>query len=252
MKQFLSILVVLLVAAAAGGCASTTQMERDVAQIKYEIVTLKNRMAALEDTGSPMRKDLAAVNLRMDEMLSEVQQAQGAIDETTHAVQRDIQEIKQRLSVLESSASQPRSFDTLPEPHSSPAPVTPTRQQDAEEVYAQAYDIYKQGLFDEARRAFEKFLKQFPQTEYSDNAQFWIGEAYLKQEKYEQAILAYEEVVKNHPGGNKVPDALLKQGLCFKAMGDGDSARIILQRVIESYPGSSQAEAARRELEQRG
>ena len=94
-----------------------------------------------------------------------------------------------------------------------------------------------------------KFLQQFPQTEYSDNAQFWIGEAYFKEGKTEEAILAFEDVARKYPQGNKVPDALVRQGICFKVLGDKDNARIILQRVIDKYPNTPQSDMARKELE---
>lgn len=57
--------------------------------------------------------------------------------------------------------------------------------------------LWKEGRYPEARAAVTKFLQQFPQTEYSENAQYWIGEAYLKEGKIEEAILAFEDVVKN-------------------------------------------------------
>jgi tol-pal system protein YbgF len=120
---------------------------------------------------------------------------------------------------------------------------------DPEEIYAQAYNIYKEGRLTEAREAFTGFLRQFPNTEYSDNAQFWIGECHFKENNYEEAILAYEDVVAKYPAGNKVPDALLKQGLCFQELGDMVSSRIILQRIVENHPDSPQAEIAKSRLE---
>ncbi len=119
---------------------------------------------------------------------------------------------------------------------------------DKEALYAQAYESFKDGKYEKARTDFQNFLKTYPDTEYSSNAQFWIGECYYFEKKYEKAILEYEKVVKNYPDGNKVPYALLKQGLSFLSLGDKASAKAILQSIIKDYPNTNQARIARAKL----
>ena len=117
-----------------------------------------------------------------------------------------------------------------------------------EVAYAAAYDLFKDGKYDKARTEFQSFLKQYPDTEYSDNAQFWIGECYYFEKKYENAILEYEKVVKTYSEGDKVPHALLKEGFSFLNLGDKASAKLVLQRVIKDYPNTNQARTARAKL----
>jgi tol-pal system protein YbgF len=119
---------------------------------------------------------------------------------------------------------------------------------DKETAYASAYELFKEEKFDKARDAFQNFLKQYPDTEYSDNAQFWIAECYYFEKKYENAILEYEKVAKNYPEGDKVPYALLKQGVSLLNLGDKTSAKLILQRVIKDYPNTNQARQAKTKL----
>ena len=38
-------------------------------------------------------------------------------------------------------------------------------------------------------------LKRFPQSDQADNAQFWIGETYYRENWYEKAILEYQKVI---------------------------------------------------------
>ena len=119
---------------------------------------------------------------------------------------------------------------------------------DKESLYAAAYELFREGKYEKSREAFETFLKQYPETEFSDNAQFWIGECYYFEKKYEKAIIEYDKVVKNFPEGSKVPYALLKQGLSFLQLGDKASAKLLLQQVIKDYPNTSQARIARTRL----
>jgi tol-pal system protein YbgF len=119
----------------------------------------------------------------------------------------------------------------------------------AADLYKDAYATYQKGDYEGARRKFEAFLKQYPNTELSDNAQFWIGETYFGKKDYEKAILEYEKAIAKYPEGDKIPAALLKQALAFLELGDKTNGRNLLKRVMERYPGSDQADMAKKRLE---
>ncbi|OGP79019.1 MAG: tol-pal system protein YbgF [Deltaproteobacteria bacterium RBG_16_49_23] len=116
-------------------------------------------------------------------------------------------------------------------------------------VYKDAYEAFQKGDLDGARRKFEAFLKQYPNMELSDNAQFWIGETYYLKKDFEKAILEYEKAIVKYPEGDKVSSALLKQGLAFLELGDKTNARNLLKRVTDRYPQTEQAEIAKKKLE---
>jgi tol-pal system protein YbgF len=226
-------------------------LSSDVNTLKSEVSDLKKEMASLKEINKPLRKNLAKLSLRIDDIKTDIQELRGQGDENQHALQKKLRGMEERVARLEQNKPTPSTSAreisaSLPIP---PSPPEAPRLLDPEELYANAYSIYKNGRYPDAREAFLKFLHQFPQTEFSDNAQFWVGECYYREEEYEKAILAYEEVVKKYPQGNKVPDALLKQGICFRVLGDKTSSQIILQRVIENYSNLPQAEIARKELE---
>ena len=242
----LKLLLPALLLSATVGCA-VQNLERDVADLKHEVALLESQLTEIEKSRTPLRKELATLNLRMDETLTELQGMRGTVDETHYFVQRELEDISRRLSALENGGigqTSATSVDTAEQTKPKPASTL-----DPEEIYAQAYNVYKEGNLSSAREAFRDFIAQFPYTEFSDNAQFWIGECFYKENNYEEAILAYEDVVSKYPEGNKVPDALLKQGFCFQALGDEVSARIILQRVMENYPGTPQSAIAQSKLE---
>jgi len=119
---------------------------------------------------------------------------------------------------------------------------------DVEAAYNACYKTFKEGQYVKAREEFVKFLKQHPKTAYSDNAQFWVGETWYVEEKYERAIVEYEKVVKDYPSGDKVPYALLKQGMAFQKLGDKASARIVYNQIIKKYPNTNQARVAKAKL----
>ena len=205
----------------------------------------RNETQSLQD----LRKALAELSVQVDEIQNSLREIRGRVDENQYSVDKSLKEIRTHIGLLEKNTS--TGVPSGPPPTSGvTSPITPSPADlDFEVVYNNAYRIFQEGRYSESRSAFAKFLQQFPQTEYSDNAQFWIGEAYLREGKAEEAILAFENVVKKYPQGNKVPDALLKQGISFKILGDQDNARIIFQRVINKFPDAPQADMARNELE---
>jgi tol-pal system protein YbgF len=120
----------------------------------------------------------------------------------------------------------------------------------AGELYKDAYETLQNGDLEGARRKFETFLKQYPDSELSDNAQFWIAETYFMKKDFEKAILEYEKVITKYPEGDKTSSALLKQAISFLELGDKNNAKNIFRRIIERYPQSEQAEMAKKKLEE--
>jgi tol-pal system protein YbgF len=97
--------------------------------------------------------------------------------------------------------------------------------------------------------AFRDLVARYPQHDYADNAQYWLGEAFYDQKDYARAITEFRATVSRYPRGNKVPDALLKIGFAYHALGETEKARAALEQVVALYPGSSPAAIAAARLE---
>jgi tol-pal system protein YbgF len=119
----------------------------------------------------------------------------------------------------------------------------------AQSLYKDAYETFQRGDLERAREKFEIFLRQYSNTELSDNAHFWIGETYYQKRDFERAILEYEKVIVKYPESDKVPGALFKQALAFLELGDQTNAKSLLRRLIERYPHFDQVEMAKKKLE---
>jgi len=164
-----------------------------------------------------------------------------AHEEKNKAQEDKIKELEGRLKELEGKAIGPVSKEV-------PAELKGVST-GMGDLYKDAYETLHRGDLEGARRKFEAFLKQYPNTELSDNAQFWIGETYYKKKDFERAILEYEKAIVKYPEGDKIPAALFKQGLAFLELGDKTNTRNLLKRVIEKYPHSDEAELAKKKLE---
>jgi tol-pal system protein YbgF len=245
------------------GCTTTkdlqrvqTDLDRKILTLKEDDVSIRKDVEKLNDAITALRKSQAEITADITEMRDSIQNMKG-ITEGLRKESSAQKEIKEKLDNASFKINFIENFLGIGkrENHSE---VDKTGRfatknaikgkTDKESIYASAYDTFKEGKYEKARGEFQNFLKQHPDTEYSDNAQFWIGESYYFENKYEKAILEYEKVVKNYPSGNKVPYALLKQGLSFLSLGDKSSSRLVLQQIIKDYPNTNQARIARAKL----
>jgi len=121
-----------------------------------------------------------------------------------------------------------------------------------EAMYNKGQDLFIAGRYEEARGAFNAFLKAFPSHSLSDNALYWIGESYYAEKDFPKALEKFNELADKYPGENKAPDALLKAGLSYMEMNQGDKARGVLEKLIARHPGTDAASRARKAVADAG
>jgi tol-pal system protein YbgF len=270
LKKKISVFLVLFLISLMG-CATTRDLERVQGDLKRVQEDLDGKIQALKEDNANLRKDVEKINEAMvglrksqaetgadvTEIRDDIQKLKGS-DEGLRKDIASLKDYKEKVDNVSFKINFVENFLGIgkKENHTE-GPERGNRtsggnalkgKADKEAVYAAAYEAFKEGKYEKSRTDFYSFLKQYPNSEYSDSAQFWIGESYYFEKKYEKAILEYEKVVKSYPQGNKVPYALLKQGLSFLMLGEKPSARIILQQVIKDYPNTNQARIARSKL----
>ena len=128
------------------------------------------------------------------------------------------------------------------------AMVTPGEKSD-KSAYSEAFNTLKAGRYQDAINAFKAFQKDYPQSPYRANAQYWLGEAYSVSRDYKTALKEFQAVVKNHPESNKVEGSMLKIGYTYYEMQDWAAARSALNQVVNTYPGTAVARKAEERLQ---
>ena len=126
-----------------------------------------------------------------------------------------------------------------PSPQSLPAP---------RELYSQAYADYARGNYDVAIQGFQEYLKDYPTTDFSDNAQYWIGECLYGKQKYNEAVEAWNTLLRDYPSSDKLPDARFKKGLALEKLGRRSQALVEYRYVAERYPNSEAGRKAKERL----
>ena len=115
-------------------------------------------------------------------------------------------------------------------------------------AYDQAFQALKELRYADAAQEFQSFLEQYPNSEYADNAQYWLGESYYVTRNYDIALEAFQALLDQYPDSPKAPDALLKIGYTHYELEQWDSARAALTQVQELYPDSTLSRLAENRL----
>ncbi len=257
------------------GCATTIDLQEVQRELDTDIRALKEENAGIrkdaqnnDQTMTELRERIADIAADITEIREDMESlrgdrevvGKGESDIRAEFLRRETEfgdmknmlgQLSSRMNVIDSlleiggSANQAPLGQTVPGEDMKKATTAKTEE---ELAYDSAYEAFKEEKYAKAREGFQDFLKKYPNQEYSDSAQFWIGESYYFERRYEQAILEYEKVIKNYPQGSKVPNALLKQGFSFLNLGDKSSAKLLLEQVAKDYPSTSQARMARAKL----
>ena len=250
----------------------TVSLERVNESSGKEIEQSKVKLSEFEKTlgneDIQLRTGYAKLNVGMEALKDDVQLLRGRLEESEFMMQgrlkagenseKGTQILLDKLAIdLNQMEVRLRNIEQYLNLESAGSPGAPKKSTQKiektltdQERYVAAKQAFDQGEFKEARSGFEVIIKDFPNSEHADNAQFWIGEIYYREKWYEKAILEYQKVIENYPKGNKVPASLLKQGFAFISLGDKANSRLILKELSQKYSETNEGKIALQKLKE--
>lgn len=240
------------------------------------VASLEERVKRLERLLD--NQALVDMLMRVDTMETESQERQGEVENLAHAIesikqrQRDLYlDMDRRLRQLELAASKPAAVvapsSAMPMPAlpvtpgvtaSVPAAVQVTTMTPASvaadpaaerDSYQQAFNLLKKGQYDRAISAFQSFLASYPSGNFTDNAQYWLGEANYVTRHFEVAGQEFRKVLEQHPDSSKSADAMLKLGYTYYELSNWEQARKTLENVIARFPNTTVGRLAENRLQ---
>ena len=112
-------------------------------------------------------------------------------------------------------------------------------------LYAAARKKIEAGDTGGARQFLVEFLSKYGKDELAGNAQYWLGETFYAEKRWNEAIVEFQKVLKDHRGSEKTPDSLLKIGMAFQNQKDCKNALLFFDEVQQAYKSSQAAKVAR-------
>jgi len=247
----------LPVFALLGALAGCTMVPPEEDPVYLKQVEIDNRLARVERVVD--NQGLMNLLAQIDQLQKETQALRNEVETLRNTVdqggerQRQLYlDVDQRLQAIEQrSAAVARANAEKPvleggnlSPGELPVPGGGDRAN-----YQAAFELLKQGRYDQATLAFRQFLSAFAGSNLSDNAQYWLAESYYVTQKYKEALPEFETVIAKYPQSRKIPDALLKIGYCNYELKRYDAARKALTTVVQDYKETTAARLAGQRLQ---
>lgn len=137
-----------------------------------------------------------------------------------------------------------------------PLPITPSADEIAElsaaaGLYLESFAAIATGRMAEAETGFRAFIDRFPNHEYIGNANYWMAEALLAQQKPQLAETILLEVIDNPQQENKAPAAMARLVIYYRESGAQNNATAMLQMLSNRYPESPELNRLMRSAEPR-
>ncbi|MGL6312702.1 tol-pal system protein YbgF [Vibrio sp. WXL103] len=193
----------------------------------------------------------ARMQMQMDEMAQEISELRGQLEQNSYELQQMLQRQRELFIELDKVRTQAPAVAVVPvESDEDDAPIggKATSNAGEQQAYQEAVDlVLKKRDYSAAIVAFQEFQEEYPDSTYSANAHYWLGQLYFAKKQDKDAVKSFAAVV-SHKESNKRADAILKLGEIARRNDNMDAAKKYYQQVISEYPDSASAKLARERI----
>ena len=203
-------------------------------------------------------KSNADTAVRLGELTTKMEQLEAKLEDTNRRLSQLSQQIAETqgdlLRLRNAAGAAPAAPGAAAPGGAATASPQPVRgnEPSPSDLYDTAYADYTKGRYALAIQGFEEYLASYPNTDLSDNAQYWIGESHYAQKKYPEAVADFEKLLKQWPASDKAAAGLLKKGYAMLEEGQKAEAIVQLQYVIHEFPTTEEARLAKTRLKSLG
>ncbi|MEI8627480.1 tol-pal system protein YbgF [Vibrio sp. M60_M70] len=185
---------------------------------------------------------------QIDQMSQEISELRGQLERNSYEMKQMLQ--RQRELFVELDRVRGEIKSSAPAQEAKPAKTGGqyTPNVDEQTAYQNAVDlILKKRDYTGAIAAFQQFQKDYPDSTYSANSHYWLGQLYFAKKQDKDAVKSFAAVV-SYKDSNKRADALLKLGEIAERNNNAAQAKKYYQQVVDEYPGSASAKLASSKL----
>jgi tol-pal system protein YbgF len=221
------------------------------------------RLAKLERILKARQQNDFDMQRRLDTLQNEVLELRGITEQQNYQINQMLQRQRQlyeeiaavsaksttQVSTPSSVSAPTRTSVASNTPSNTPVADTVTTSLDETGSYERAVNlVLKERQYDAAIPAFREFIKQYPESAYAPNANYWLGQLLYNKSDYESAKQAFSTVVTKYSDSSKRADSLVKLGMIAEKSNDNNGARALYNKVLKEYANSASARLAQQQL----
>lgn len=217
-----------------------------LAELKKSQQALEQRLTTLEGIA---KNGLVDTQAQIESLKQEVARLKGELEVAAHNVdttqqrQKDLYtDTDERLRKLESA---PASAAATAEA-ATPAAVEKNSQE--YQLLELANGLSKESKHKDAFNAYDKFLKDYPNSTLAADAKYGLGYSQFALKNYKSSMATQQKLMDAHPDSPKVPDAMLNMANSQIQLGLVPGAKKTLRDLIAKFPNSDVIPTAQKRL----
>ncbi|MDA0147237.1 tol-pal system protein YbgF [Vibrio sp. LaRot3] len=186
---------------------------------------------------------------QLNDMALEISELRGQIEKNNYDMQQMLQRQRELFIELDKVRNQAPAVVPQEQPaENSATEGTFTTNVDEQTAYQNAVDlILEKRDYKGAIEAFTQFQKDFPNSSFTPNSHYWLGQLYFANKQDKEAVKSFAAVVA-YKDSNKRADALVKLGDIAERNSNSEQANKYYQQVVSEYPDSASAKIAQEKL----
>jgi tol-pal system protein YbgF len=200
------------------------------------LMEMQNQIESLKQEVARLKGDLEVANHNVDA----TQQRQKDLYGDTDTRLRKLESGATPAAAGSSDASAPQSTPVV-----AAAPAKNTQEYQLLEL---ANGLSKESKHKDAFNAYDKFLKDYPNSTLAAEATYGLGYSQFALKNYKSAIATQQKVIDLHPESPKVPDAMLNMANSQIQLGLVPGAKKTLRDLIAQFPNSEVTPTAQKRL----
>ncbi|MES2012396.1 MAG: tol-pal system protein YbgF [Pseudomonadota bacterium] len=210
--------------------------------------SLEQRLVAIE--AITKGQVLSDMQNQIETLKQEVARLKGELEVATHNVDATQQRQKDLYGDTDARL---RKLEATPVPEAAPTPavapvVAPAKNSQEHQLLELANGLSKESKHKDAFNAYDKFLKEYPNSELAAEAKYGLGYSQFALKNYKSAIISQQKVLDMHPDSPKVPDAMFNMANSQIQLGQVAEAKKTLRDLIAKFPESEVKPVAQKRL----
>ncbi|WP_068545070.1 tol-pal system protein YbgF [Thalassotalea crassostreae] len=214
--------------------------------VETNTVNPSNDVATLQRALQVRNRALNDMQQQINELQTEVSQLRGTTEEQAYTIQQILQRQRELYQDIERRLS---AANTTPVATNSNESVNYSSNLSENQLYDRAVNlVLKERKYELAIAEFKSFNQKYPNSSYSANAHYWLGQLLFNKGDLSGAETEFSNVIDNYEDSTKRPDAMLKLGMVAQKQNNNAKAKSIYTKLISEYTGSSAAKLAETRL----
>ncbi|MBA3696519.1 MAG: tol-pal system protein YbgF [Methylotenera sp.] len=224
--------------------------QTSLTDLKKNVQALEQRVTAIE--AITKGQVLGDMQNQIESLKQEVARLKGELEVASHNVdaaqqrQKDLYtDTDTRLRKLEST---PPSTGEQAATGTTAALATPDKSSQEFQTLELANGLSKEGKHKDAFNAYDKFLKDYPNSTWVGDAIYGLGYSQFALKNYKSAIATQQKLLDTHPESVKAADAMFNMANSQIQLGQVANAKKTLKDLIAKFPNSEVTPTAQKRL----